>query len=357
MGWFSKKQESEGVKVSAEAEAPPAIVEEEIEAVDEADEEEIARPPTPAALADLFLVLEEHLTEIELEELSEIVASIPQPPPLVDRLTRGLEDMEELREAILSSPTLSAEVLRVVNSAAFMLRTPISSIEHAVTYLGATMVKGLVVQSAVAQVMSFETDVQKAAYMRVWRSSIIASAAAHAFAEALRFEHPSVFATRALLANVGDLALISARPSMASIYAPHSTLLARVEEQQAEIMANSAILSSLLAREWKLPEDLFTALRYSITPLSWPPDQETRSAKEQREDVLLYLACRVGDAIAYGGLKEIEEFRILGVESLDFFYLPEYLRRLDLGDLLLLLQDPNRNRRIRQTAEKFSEEL
>lgn len=314
---------------------------------------ELPQRKAPDALADLFLVMEEHLNELELEDTRALVATLHQPPPLIERLTGGLDDPDELKEAILSSPTLSADVLRVVNSAAFALTSPISSIEHAVTYLGTTMVRGLVLQSAVAQVMKFETDVQKAAYMRIWRSSYIASAAAHAYAQVLGFEHPSILSTRALLVSVGDLALISSRPELSVIYSPRTTLLGRVEAQQNDIMANSAVLSSLLVREWKLPDDLCEALRYSLTPLTWAPENNERSTEQQREDVLLYLACRIGDAVAYSGLREVRDFDILAQETEDYFYLHDYLRRLELGNLLGALADRRYGAKVQQIINTF----
>ena len=365
MSWFRRGEKRGADKASVadserEAPSPPPSV----KADAERSEPELEAPPelfdekpnrrVPAEIADLFLVLEEHLTEVEQEDIRAIVATIPQPPPLVSRLTNGLDEPEELRDAILSSPTLSADVLRVVNSAAFALNSPISSIEHAVTYLGTNMVKGLVVQSVVSQVLTFTTDVQKAAYMRVWRSSYIASATAQVFAEALGLERPSIYATRALLVGVGDLALMSTRPDLASIYAPKTTLLSRVEDQQREIMGNSAVLSALLAREWALPEDLYQALRYCLTPLTWSPDESERDTEQQRDDALLYFACRVGDAVAYGGLRDLADVNVLDEENPDVFYLPDYLRRLDLGGLIGVLRDPKRTRRIVHTMSAIS---
>jgi HD-like signal output (HDOD) protein len=241
----------------------------------------VQRTP-PAELADLFLVMEEHLTEVELDDARVIVDALKQPPALIDRISSGLDDPDALKEAITASPTLSAAILRVVNSAAFALRAPISSIEHAVTYLGTNMVKGLVLQSSVADVMTFSSDVQRAAYMRLWRASYVASAVAQQYAQTLALEQPSVIATRALLANIGALALISQRPDLAQLYAPKSTLLTRVAAEQEAIMANSALLSALLVREWGLPDALYDALRHVLTPLSWPPDRGERSIEEQR---------------------------------------------------------------------------
>ncbi|WP_439105525.1 HDOD domain-containing protein [Congregibacter sp.] len=358
MNWFKRSNKKDSpapsTKSSVEIPSPAATIAVEAPSADEQALNALADRKTPDSLADLFLVMEEHLNELELEDIQQLVENLRQPPPLVDRLTSGLDDPEELREAILSSPTLSADVLRVVNSAAFALSSPISSIEHAVAYLGTTMVRGLVLQSTVGQVMKFETDVQKAAYMRIWRSSYVASATAQAYATALGLEHPSVHATRALLVNIGDLALISARPDLSVIYAPKTGLLGRVETQQRDVMANSAVLSSMLVRQWGLPDDLCDALRHSLTPLTWAPADNERETKNQREDLILYIACRVGDEVAYGGLKDLEDFNLLAQDTPDFFYLPDYLRRLELGGLLHVLSDRTHGRRVQQIVDNFS---
>jgi hypothetical protein len=120
-------------------------------------------------------------------------------------------------------------------------------------------------------------------------------------------------------------------------------------------MANSAVLSSMLAKTWGLPADLCDALRHALTPLAWAPDSNERSREQQRDDVLLYLAGRVGDAVAYNGLKELADFDALAQESPDFFYLPEYLRSLELGVLLGTLTNDGSGRRIQQVVNTFGE--
>jgi HD-like signal output (HDOD) protein len=352
MGWFKLggNKGSEDEQGADEAPAPP----QEPPAAAQAAAAE-APPPAkpPQELADFFLTMEEHLNPVEVEDMSQIVAELRQPPPIIDRLTGGLDDPDELKEAILSSPTLSADVLRVVNSAAFALTSPISSIEHAVTYLGTNTVKGLVMQAAVAQLMKFSTDVQKSAYMRLWRGSYAASALAQSYAQTLGLEHPSIYATRALLANIGDLALISARPELSGIYAPKSSLLGRLEAQQQEIVANSAVLSTLLARGWNLPEDLCDALRHALTPMVTPPAENTRTPEQQRDDMLLYVAGRFGDAVAFAGLREIEDF-VLDAEAPEFFYPRQYIDSLSLHRLLEVTTDRKLGRRVQHLVNNFT---
>jgi HD-like signal output (HDOD) protein len=362
MSWF-KLGGRKGSEAKADEEATTATAAQTApDAGSAGDKSSEQTPPAPREMpekvppevADFFLIMEEHMNPVELEDMTHIVSELRQPPPIIDRLSVGLDDPDDLKEAILSSPTLSADVLRVVNSAAFAVTTPISSIEHAVTYLGTNTVKGLVMQAAVAQMMKFSTDVQKAAYMRLWRSGYAASAMAQTYAQLLELEHPSIYATRGLLAPIGDLALISARPELSSLYAPKSTLLGRLESQQRDLMANSAVLSALLAREWGLPEDLCDALRHALTPLATAPGENSRSADQQRDDVLLYLACRFGDAVAFGGLRDVEDFDPLQDPAPELFYLQIYLGELGLTALATVGTDRKLGRRVQHLVNSFS---
>ena len=146
---------------------------------------------TPEPLADFFLVLEEHLTDIEREDMAGIVERLRKPPTVLDRVSRGLDDPQELAETVLTNPALSADVLRIVNSAAFQLNSPISSVHHAVNYLGTNLVKGLVLQAAVDQMLPTESPAQHTAYMRLWRASFVASAVAQALARDLGLPDPT----------------------------------------------------------------------------------------------------------------------------------------------------------------------
>ena len=42
----------------------------------------------------------------------------------------------------------------------------------------------------------------------------------------------------------------------------------------------------MLAKQWGLPEDLFTALRFALTPLSWEVADAERSPEQRQEPLL-----------------------------------------------------------------------
>jgi len=124
------------------------------------------------------------------------------------------------------------------------------------------------------------------------------------------------------------------------------------------MMSNSALLSSLLAKQWGLPKDLYDALRFALTPMtgapSGGPDSEGRSAAEASEALLLYIACRIGDAVAYQGLKDLDDFALLNGDDLDLFLLPAYLQEFSLQELVPISRDRKHNRRAQQAIANFS---
>jgi HD-like signal output (HDOD) protein len=329
MGWFTRRntggeggESSSGAAASKSTEptANPTPG-----GNDDGNPEAGAERRVPDALADFFLVMEEHLTEVEREDVVEIVSKLRQPPPILERVTRGLDDPEELTEAVKSNPALSADILRTVNSAAFALLSPISSIQHAITYLGTSLVKGLVLQSTVTRVMEFEHPAQQAAYMRLWRSSYVASTAALLLGQSAGAEQPSVLSTQALLANLGDLALLSARPDLAGIYAPGCTLFSRAKAQQDELIANTAVVSGMLASQWQLPPDITRTLRHAYVPMAVPPADHPDAGDDLLSAVICYLAARLGDQVAFHELRDVDDFDAGAQDALEYFYLPDYL--------------------------------
>ena len=345
MGWFTRNRRRDE-SANNEANSPPPA-----RAASEAPLGVSVEPPAerkvPNELADFFLVMEDHLTEVERDDIVDIVAKLRQPPPILERVTKGLDDPEELTEAVKSNPALTADILRTVNSAAFALLAPISSIQHAITYLGTSLVKGLVLQSTVTRIMEFEHASQQAAYMRLWRSSYVASTTALMLGQSLGMTNPSVLSTRALLGNLGDLALLSARPDMAALYAPQATLFSRAKAQQEELIANAAVISGMLAQQWGLPDDLSRGLRDAYIPMALPPAEYPDHGAQLSQAVLCHVACRIGDQVAFHGLRDIGDLDLLAQESdLDYFFLPDYLQAADLGKIPTALQDPAVRRRI-----------
>lgn len=342
----------------ATAAEPAAPAEPELdpqEAAERAAQQAALREEHRELLADFFLVMEEHLNEVELETITEMIADLRQPPPMLERITHGLDDPEELAEAVKANPALSADLLRIVNSAAFALLSPISSIQHAITFLGVTLVKGLVMQSAVFRVMEVDAADEQPAYLRLWRSSYVASSVALLLAQSMGLQRPSVLSTQALLSNLGDLTLLSAHPDLADIYAQDSTLFERVRAQQDALVANSAIIGARLAAQWKLPGDLERSLRNNLVPMAVPPDEHPEAGTPDfRAAVLCYAACRIGDQVGFGTVRDMADIEFGPEQGVEYYYLQDYLERADLLALREHLNDPVLRRKVNHIVATFA---
>lgn len=301
-------------------------------------------PPIPqeeqTSLIDFDLVVLSQLNAAQIVRAQQLCEKLPDPHPVQSKLASGLDTSKELVATLAADPGLTAAVLRTVNSAAFALTSPISSVQHAVNYLGVSFVRGLVSQAATTDQTKDCSKAQKAALHRVWLSTAAASAFANLLGQNSGHPRPSVLATKALFFNLGDLGLILGEEDAHTWYAEGMTVIDRIKLQQQNCGLNSAIVGSTLARNWRLPEDIQRAISNSLLPLVRSPAQLTLQDEELKDTILLYLAGHIGNCIAYRGLRDLSDFNIEDPNEPCTLYLKSHLEASDQKIVLNLLSDP-----------------
>jgi len=294
----------------------------------------------PPELADFELARLESLDVGPLARVAHVCASMPAPHPIHRMMATGLDSPEELKEAVTVDAGLTASILRTVNSAAFALASPITSVQHAITYLGAATVKGVVAQAALVESASGGTPEARDALDRIWKSAFFASAFAQALGQELGMERPSVLATKSLFFNLGDVAILHGVEGAAGWYEEGVTLLQRVRSQQDCCGANTAVVGSQLASVWNLPDELATAIEQGYLPLCTPPAEHPMDGDALRQNVLVYLAGRAGDRVTYFGLRDIADLDLEDSDNPALYYLPTYLGAAGLERVPSLLKSP-----------------
>ncbi len=308
----------------------------------------------PEILANFELIRGENLSSSVRADIDAICAVMPEPHPIHRQLAIGLESPEELAEIVASDAGLTASILRNVNSAAFSLASPIVSVRHAITYLGVSMVKALVSQAAVAQRVAPGTNEQEAALSRVWTSSCAASAIAQLLGQEMGVKRPSVLATRALFSNLGDVALVMARPESSSWYTHGIDIVARLSRQQQAFGLNTAMVGAALADRWNLPTDISTAIQRAYIPLESRPEKNPPADEMRRDNVLLYLAGRIADRVSYMGLQDIADLNLRNTTDPDIFYLVNHLDAADLSRVPVLLEDASFRRKANRVVQALA---
>ena len=84
---------------------------------------------------------------IAFEEIINSTNRLPTVPgialKLMDAVRRKDPDLNEITKLISSDPSISAEILKCINSPYYSIKTKVTSVNHAVSMLGLNAVKNL----------------------------------------------------------------------------------------------------------------------------------------------------------------------------------------------------------------------
>jgi HD-like signal output (HDOD) protein len=231
--------------------------------------------------------------------------------------------MRHLSDLISTDPAFSSEVLTIVNSPLYAIRSPINSVLHAIAVLGSNSLKGVCLTVGVRAYLgkSLEHDSLRA----IWRHSLACGLIAQELAVAGSISKDAAY-TAGVMHDIGRLALAVIRP----------------KEYAALIMSHSGSSSSMLERE----RDLFgfdhcEAGRHLIADWKLPAEFQAivadHHSTRQKEGLwrlpdLINVSCRMADTIGFstfpgcevtpyadllGEMPERETFRA-GMETLAF---------------------------------------
>jgi HD-like signal output (HDOD) protein len=277
--------------------------------------------------------------------VDRLCAGMPEPHPAFLALSRDPPDVEALAEIVRKDPGLTAEVLRTVNSAAFALSSPIASVQHAVTYLGMTTVQGIIAGATASGWSPDYSDKQRAALKRIVRASAVAATTGQLLGLASGRSRSSLVATRALFANLGDLAFLDREPAAVNWYEPGSTFIDRLRWQQQATAIDSPVLGAALAERWALPKDIVSAIERGTDLLLAPADDEATHGVDLADRLVIYCASRLGDRVAFRGLRDIADFDPCDTDDPECWFLPDAFAAAGLASLPALLRDPSFRRR------------
>jgi len=310
--------------------------------------------PTDDFLA-FELLFTEDLTAEQQQTAQNITESFRKPHPLLLPLIQGGFEPSELFDLIKTDAEMTAKILNAVNSPLFSLRQPITNINHAIIYLGITQVKNIATQLAVQQDLHVTNKVQNTAYKKLWTASYLASAFGLILATEMNEENSAELSTHCLLSYLGDLAILSYRPTMADIYLKNSGLFERTKVFQHVIGVNSAVLGKRLAQQWQLPQSIEKGIAQSLLPLTERTFTNVNSIAELRQVSLCYVACRLADLVAFGGLRNIPEYKELSFEvmgEVEFYYTQDIIKKAELDKMNMLITDIHFRKKINKVIEQ-----
>jgi putative nucleotidyltransferase with HDIG domain len=218
----------------------------------------------PEVLCDAVAARGEVLTVTESQKLNQpgISISLVEIPPFPATAVKTLQvisndaaRMKEVSDLISTDPALSSEVLRVVNSPFFGVRTEVRGILQATLLLGLERIKGLVVTIGMKGYLGDSLNVP--ALRSCWRHSLACAVIAEELAASGSSREKDVAYTAGIIHDIGRLGLAVAYPEQ------YASLLSKAEEEPCDILARERELFGIdhceagraLVLRWNLPRE------------------------------------------------------------------------------------------------------
>ncbi|MEG3640504.1 HDOD domain-containing protein [Magnetococcus sp. PR-3] len=206
------------------------------------------------------------------------LAAFPKSVRQVLQLTSDANiDPKDLVNVIIHDPILTFRLLQTVNAPFFGLSETISSVNHAVVYIGFNTIKNLAIDTANRGILPPMTTggVDTPLFHR---HAITVAMLSRGLARRAGVEEPETanFYLAGLLHDIGKLALSTAYPE------PYRIILKMVahegisvmEAEQAQLQTDHAEVGAALARHWHLPETLADSIEAHHSPDSLEKGQD-----------------------------------------------------------------------------------
>jgi putative nucleotidyltransferase with HDIG domain len=247
--------------------------------------------------------------------IDDFVASVDFLPPsfhLLPRLLLLLEDVESnadaLAELIRVDPGLTADILRVCNSAAYASRFRAETMQEAILQLGFHEVHRIVMSVIASPILSDPAAAYPGREPDLWNHSLAAALATRQLPQNTAIE-PDIAFTAALLHDVGKIVMAKAIPEQfraaVAFAAERRQPLYQVE--RAQYKTDHAAVGAQLLQRWGFPKKISAAVQFHHEPHSAGAENLLASC--------VYLA------------------NILAYRIKDDFILPEYVLSPDAGAL------------------------
>ncbi len=254
------------------------------------------------------------------DKIAHKIDNLPTLPTIVTALmnTIGDEDhnLRDVVKIVSSDTSLTANILRIANSAAFSRQSDVDSLEKAIVRLGEKLIIGIAIGTSSSVVFDDELEGYQATAGTLWDHSLrtaIASRELAAFAK--KKDYLELAFTAGLLHDIGKSVISEYLRGKASLMTKlyDKGLVEDFLEAEREILGTDhSEVGFSIAKVWNIPEPIQVAIRYHHSP--------SDASEEYR---LLVFCVHMGDLITQisGGEGEGADSFLYNLDQsyIDFF--------------------------------------
>jgi len=243
---------------------------EECFAIDTQDGETVASITIP--FSEVHLDQLNMLTQVLVKE----VHALPQFPENIINLQKLLADpnheLADIAREISVDPSMTADLLKLVNSAQFMLPKRVDNIVEAVKLVGTKGVRNLLYSYGTQKVLGEKYSEMRSMWTHAYRVAFYAYMLARSFKR--KKELLDDVYVGGILHDLGQIVIASLHPDLLD----RITRICKEKAIPAKLLEdfsvglNHAEVGALIARKWNFPEQLISAIRYHHEPSQAPPE-------------------------------------------------------------------------------------
>lgn len=206
------------------------------------------------------------------QNIIQKIDEIESIPPAISRVQQMVADpnvnFKELADYIKYDQGLTADVLKMANSAYFGFTKEISSVKQAIVRLGLNRIFELTMSSAVAPIIKKEIKGYDLSKGDLWKHSIGVAISAEKIAEFLEIKVPRYTFTAGLLIDIGKVAIstfldFSPEPVMKLAY--QKKIPFNIAERRIFGISHEEA-GAILMEKWNLPDELVDVVRWHHQP-------------------------------------------------------------------------------------------
>ncbi|MBW1939917.1 MAG: HDOD domain-containing protein [Deltaproteobacteria bacterium] len=198
--------------------------------------------------------------------------NLPTLPQILIKLIEACNNEEtthkEFSKIISKDPSLSAKIMRLVNSSYMGLNTRIKSIEQAVVYLGSDAIRNMAISASVVQVFSHVKGDSLFSLNRFWRHSVMCASIARRIAKESSYEYPEEAFLSGLLHDIGKLVLwVNFKEDYAEILKDCEENPELLIGAEMRLGTTHCEVGAWLIRQWKFNSFVADAVLYHHEPV------------------------------------------------------------------------------------------
>ena len=256
---------------------------------------------------------------MEANKIASAIKSFPGMPGTAVKLLALIDDpamrVSQIEEILRHDPGLTANVLRLANSAYFGIPSKIGSIRQAVILLGLKRLIQMVIAACVSAIMDKSVPGYDLPPGELWRHSIAASVAAEGLVKVLKVEAAEEIFTAALLHDVGKLVLGDfVKDEFKQIETAVAQGISFEMAEKIVLGTNHADVGARILTKWLLPSEIVNAVQLHHAP----EESEQPGSMLDIVHVANFISMMIGIGIGKDGLQHqpsVEVTERLGIES------------------------------------------